>query len=182
MKPETVKGYDALKSNPPNNPYSFDDTDTLKKFNINLYYRAMNQKAGSGFTPPMSDALMLVNLYLRLGFVDRARALVGQLPNNPVALSQVAYVFQINGQSKKALDYLVASGQESKKERLIRAKALFDLNRLEDAEALAGQINMPGDVKLAELRVALASKLSLPIKTYLEREETLLDARTKAML
>jgi len=182
MEPVVVKGYGQLKSEAPNNRYSFNDLEVLKKFNIHLYYRAINHTVRGGFIPPMPDALMLVNLYLRLGFVDRAMALVRRLPDNPVALNQVAYVFQINGQSQKALDYLDESGQESEKERLVRVQALCDLNRLEEAEGLAGSINMPGDVKLAELRVDLAAKLILPIKTYLEREEALLDARTKAML
>jgi hypothetical protein len=104
------------------------------------------------------------------------------LPENPVALSQFAYVFQLNGYSEQALTYLDQSAQDSEKERLVRAQALYDLDRLEHSEALAKDIKILGDVKLAELRVDLAAKLVLPMETYLEREEALLEARTKAML
>jgi hypothetical protein len=43
-------------------------------------------------------------------------------------------------------------------------------------------MGLPHNVTLADLRVKLAARLALPIETYLEREEALLEARTQAML
>jgi hypothetical protein len=182
MKPVVIKGYDGLKSETLHNEYAGQDLEALRQHNIHLYFKAVNGLVRRGLIPPMSDALMLVNLYLKVGFVDRAIGLAGQLPDNPVALSQVAYVFQINGQPRKALDYLDMSGQEDERSRVVRAQALFELDRLDEAEAIAGNMRPSKDVKLATLRVDLAAKLALPIETYLDREDALLDARIKETL
>jgi len=41
---------------------------------------------------------------------------------------------------------------------------------------------LPNNIQLEDLRVQLAGRLALPMETYLEREEALLDAKTQAML
>jgi hypothetical protein len=69
-------------------------------------------------------------------------------------------------------------------EQMIRAEALFELDRLEESEALANDTALPHKVPLplADLRVRLAARLMLPIQTYLERAQALLEARTQAIL
>jgi hypothetical protein len=177
-----ITAYSELERDAPGNQFGMDDLEALRQHNVHVYYVTVNGAISRGFVPSMPDALMLINLYLRLGFVDKAMAVVGRLPQNPIALNRVAYVFQINHQPEKALRYLQKGAREGQSERLIRAKALFDLNRLQEAEAVSGGINMPGDVGLAELRVQLSERLALPVAAYLERQEALLNARTNAML
>jgi hypothetical protein len=80
------------------------------------------------------------------------------------------------------LELLDRSGADGPREALIRAQALFDLNRLEESEALVRDMRIPNDIQLAGLQVGLASRLCLPIETLLEREERLLDAKTQALL
>ena len=65
---------------------------------------------------------------------------------------------------------------------MIRAEALFELNRLEESEALANDMVLPHNVPLADLRVRLAAHMLLPIETYLERAQALLDAKAHAIL
>jgi hypothetical protein len=65
---------------------------------------------------------------------------------------------------------------------LIRAQALCDGGLLQEAESIAGNTVALADVALAELRVKLAAELALPLKIYLEREEALLDAKTRTLL
>jgi hypothetical protein len=65
---------------------------------------------------------------------------------------------------------------------LIRAQCLFDLNRLEESEAMVKDMELPKDMQLASLQVGLAIRLCRPIETYLEKEDALLDARMQAML
>lgn len=182
MKPMVVTEYRDLESDALPNQYGVADLEALRRHNVHLYYMTVNGAVRRGLIPPMSEALMLVNLYLRLGFADEAMELIERLPDNPVALSQVAYVFQINGQPEKALDYLQRCGQGGERERLIQAQALFDLDKLAEADVVASTINMPGDVRLARLRLQLSERLALPVEAYLEREEALLDAKTNAML
>jgi anaerobic magnesium-protoporphyrin IX monomethyl ester cyclase len=182
MEPVIITAYSELERDAPGNQFGMDDLEALRQHNVHVYYVTVNGAISRGFVPSMPDALMLINLYLRLGFVDKAMAVVGRLPQNPIALNRVAYVFQINHQPEKALRYLQKGAREGQSERLIRAKALFDLNRLQEAEAVSGGINMPGDVGLAELRVQLSERLALPVAAYLERQEALLNARTNAML
>ena len=182
LKPVVIEVFQELTKDTLCNAYALDDLDTLKQYNIQHFYKTVSNAVKGGLVPPMADALMLINLFLKLGLVDRATGLAQRLPENPVALRQFAYVFQLNGYSEQALTYLDESGQDGEKERLVRAQALYDLDRLEESETLSKNINLPSDVKLAELRVDLAAKLVLPIETYLERAETLLDARTNAML
>ncbi len=73
-------------------------------------------------------------------------------------------------------------GKNGTREQLIRAQALFDLNRRQEAEAITRDMNLLNNVQLEELRVRLAAELALPVDTYLEREEALLEAKTQGML
>jgi hypothetical protein len=125
---------------------------------------------------------MLMNLFLTLGFVDRAAALIEDLPQNAVALSHGAHIFRVNGQPEKTLELLDRAVTDGPRGPLIRAQALFDLNRLEEAEALVRDVRIPNDIQLAGLQVELASRLCLPMGTLLEREERLLDARMQTLL
>ena len=88
----------------------------------------------------------------------------------------------MNGQPGKALELLDRVGSNGTTERLIRAQALFDLKRLEESEAIVKDLKLRSNVRLADLRVQLAAKLTLPMETFLEREEALLDAKMHAML
>jgi hypothetical protein len=125
---------------------------------------------------------MLMNLFLTLGFVDRAVALIEDLPQNPVALSHGAHIFGVNGQPEKTLELLDRAGTDGPRGPLIRAQALFDLDRLEEAEALVRDMKNLNDIQLAGLQVELASRLCLPMETLLERKKRLLDAKMQALL
>jgi hypothetical protein len=177
-----VERYEDLDESTLANEYTLSDTEALRQYNIHLYYIVLRGAARQGWVPPMADSLTLMNLYLKLGFVDLATALIEGLPQNAIALCHGAHIFRVNGQPQKALELLGRSGADGRRETLVRAQALFDLNRLEEAEALATEMRIPKDVQVASLRVKLASRLCLPMDTLLEREESMLDAKTHALL
>ena len=182
MEPVTVESYRDLNGEALHNAYELEDVEGLRQHNVNLYYMVLQGAMMRGVVPEMTDALMLTNLYLKLGFVDLATALIGKLPENRMILTHGAHMFRMNGQPEKALELLDRIGDDGTRDRLIRAQALFDLNRLEESEATVNDLKVPNNIQLADLRVQLAAKLALPIESYLEREEALLDAKTQAML
>ena len=182
MQPVTVKRYEDLDEAVLANEYALPDTEGLQQYNINLYYKVLGGAVRRGWKPPMTDALMLMNLFLTLGFVDRAEALIEDLPQNPVALSHGAHIFRVNGQPEKTLELLDRAGTDGSRGPLIRAQALFDLERLEEAEALVRDMKNVNDIQLAGLQVELASRLRLPMETLLERKEGLLDAKMQTLL
>jgi anaerobic magnesium-protoporphyrin IX monomethyl ester cyclase len=182
MEPVSVENYQELDELAFRNEYALEDTDGLREHNINLYYKALHRASMRGLIPEMRDCVVLMNLYLKLGFVDLADALIGKLPENPTILTHAAHIFCMNGRPRKALELLDKIGQDGPQERLIRARALFELNMLEESETAVKDLKLPSNVQLADLRVQLAARLALPMETFLEREEALLDAKTQAML
>ena len=98
-----------------------------------------------------------------------------------MVLSHVALIFRTNAQPAKALALLDNVGKDGERGQLIRAQALYDLNGLEESEAIVKDMGLPNNIQLADLRVQLAAKLGLPVQTYLERQEALLDAKLQAM-
>jgi hypothetical protein len=97
-------------------------------------------------------------------------------------LTHAAHVFRSNDQPGKALELLDGAKDDGPRARLIRAEAFFDLDRLEESEETVKEMKLTNNVELAELRVNLAARLALPIETFLEREEVLLEAKIQAML
>jgi len=182
MQPIRVKRYEDLDAAVLANEYALADTEGLQQYNIHLYYKVMSGAVRQGWKPPMTDCLMLMNLFLTLGFVDRAEALIEDLPQNPVALSHGAHIFRVNGQPEKTLELLDRAGTDGPRGPLIRAQALFDLKRLEEAEALVREMKNVNDIELAGLQVELASRLCLPMEMLLERKAGLLDAKMQALL
>ncbi|MBW1895641.1 MAG: radical SAM protein [Deltaproteobacteria bacterium] len=182
LEPVTVESCEGLNDETLRNQYQLENMEGLRQHNINLYYKALNQANLAGVTNDMTDSLALVNLYLKLGFVDQAEEVAGRLQENPVIFTHAAHIFRQNGQPRKALDILERAQQEGPREGLIRAEALFDLNQLEEAEAVVKDLELPNNIQLEELGVRLAARLALPIETYLEREEALLEAKAKIML
>ena len=182
MKPVTVDDYNALEQQTLRNHYELPDTEGLRQHNINLFYRVLHRANMGEALREMTDYLVLMNLYLKLGFVERATGLLAKFPENPRILTHGAHIFRMNGQPEKALELLDRTGKDETTERLIRAQALFDLHRLEESEATMKNIELPNDIQLADLRVRLAAELALPMETYLEREEALLEAKTQNML
>lgn len=164
------------------NEYGSADLDGLRQHNINLYYLVLHGAARTGLVPQMPDALMLINLYLKLGFFDRAKALSKKLPANPVALSQQAQVFRMNNRPETALELLDGIEKKGQGEQLLQAQAFFDLGRLKESEGIAEGLDLAGNIQLHQLRVQLAGRLALPVKVYLDRQDALLDARISAML
>jgi hypothetical protein len=182
LQPVTVKRHEDLDGGISANEYALADTQGLQQHNINLYYKVLSRALRQGWKPPIPDTLMLMNLFLTLGFVDRATALMEDLPQNPVALSHGAHIFRVNGQAQKTLEILDRAGTDGPRAPLIRAQALFDLDRLEEAEALLRGMKKVNDVQLAGLQVEIASRLCLPMGTLLERKEDLLDAKMQVLL
>jgi hypothetical protein len=182
MEPVMVDNYNELDEQALPNEYELEDTEGLRQHNINLYYKVFRGAGMRGLVPGMTDALMLVNLYLKLGFVDLATGLIANLPDNPIILTHAAHIFCMNRQPRKALELLDRIGQDGPRERLIQAQALFDLSRLEESEATVKDMKLPNSIQLGDLRVKLAAELALPVETFLEREEALLDAKIQAML
>lgn len=182
MEPITIESYIDLDDETLRNLYELEDTEALRQHNINLCYCVLRGAYTSGIPADITDSMMLMNLYLKLGFVDRAAAMTQTLAKDPTVLSYAAHIFRMNGQPQKALELLDKIGQEGPRERLIRAQSLFDLNRLEESETTVKDIRLLNNIQLEDLRVKLAGRLSLPIETFLEREEVLLDAKTQAML
>jgi len=178
----TVERYEDLDGRVSANEYALADSEGLQQYNINLYYKVLGGAVRRGWKPPMTDCLMLINLSLTLGFVDRAVALIEDLPQNPVALSHGAHIFGVNGQPEKTLELLDRAGTDGPRGPLIRAQALFDLDRLEEAEALVRDMKNLNDIQLAGLQVELASRLCLPMETLLERKKRLLDTKMQALL
>jgi hypothetical protein len=56
------------------------------------------------------------------------------------------------------------------------------LDRLEESEETVKKMKLTHNVQLAHFRAELAARLALPIETFLEREEVLLDAKLQEML
>ncbi|MCK4727356.1 MAG: FKBP-type peptidyl-prolyl cis-trans isomerase, partial [Desulfobacterales bacterium] len=182
MEPVTVENYKDLGEHELCNQYALEDLEGLHQHNINLYYMVVHRAAARGLVLEIADSLMLMNLYLKLGFVHLATSMTSKLPQNPIALSHSAHIFRMNGQAQEALELLDRAGKDGPRERFIRAQALFDLNRLEDSEAMVKDLKLSNNIQLADLRVKLAARLALPMETYLEREEALLDTKTQGML
>jgi len=183
MEPVRVTDYKGLEKFMWANEYQLEDLEGLRQHNTNLYYKvARGDDARGRLRGDITVGLVLMNLYLKLGFVDLATDLTEKLPENPVVVSHTAHLFRMNGQARKALELLDRMGNDGTRDGLIRAQALFDLNRLEEAEGIIKDIEIRNDTQLSELQVELAARLALPMETYLEREEMLLDARTRAML
>lgn len=181
MEPMIVDNYENLDDETLRNVYELEDAEALRQHNINLYYKVLRGDALGGPTTDMTDSLMLINLYLKLGFVDLATAVTGKLPQNPISLTHAAHVFCVNGQPHTALELLDRAGEDGPRARLVRAEALFKLDRLEESEEIADEMKLTNSVQLADLRVNLAARLVHPMETYLEREEILLDAKTQAL-
>jgi tetratricopeptide (TPR) repeat protein len=182
LKPMTVEGFQDLDAERLFNDYPPGDLADMRQHNINLYYRVLAGCARRGEPMDVADALMLTNLSLKLGLLNWAWSMTEKLSENPVVFTHAAHVFRTNGQPERALSLLDSAKQEGPREGLIRAQALLDLDRLEEAEAAAADLRLPGNVQLAELRVRLAARLCLPLDAYLERQDALLDAKTQAML
>jgi anaerobic magnesium-protoporphyrin IX monomethyl ester cyclase len=182
MRPVAVEDWRTLDPEGLANDYPLEDTDGLRQHNINLYYKTLRSALRQGLVPALPDAFMLINLFLKLGFLENALGLVERLPQNPVVFGHAAHVFRMNGRSAAALAYLDRLGTEGERERLIRAQALFDAGRLEESEAVAQAMGYRNNIPLQELRVQLAERLALPVEIYLEREAVLLDLKTSAML
>ncbi len=182
MEPVRVEKYEDLDEEVLRNEYRLEDTEGLREHNINLYYKLLHGANMRGLPREMTDSLMLMNLYLKLGFVDLATAVAENLPQDPMMLSHAAHILRMNGQPHKALEVLDRVGKDGTSEQLIRAQALFDLNRRQEAEAITRDMNLLNNVQLEELRVRLAAELALHVDTYLEREEALLEAKTQGML
>jgi anaerobic magnesium-protoporphyrin IX monomethyl ester cyclase len=182
MEPVTVSNFEDLGKLSLANEYALEDTEGLRQHNIHLYYRVAHQFYVHGRPLPMMDCLALINLYLKLGFADRAEAVMGRVSHHPMILTHGAHLFRVNAEPQRALDLLKRGGQDGPRERLIRAQCLFDLNRLEESEAMVKDMELPKDMQLASLQVGLAIRLCRPIETYLEKEDALLDARMQAML
>jgi radical SAM superfamily enzyme YgiQ (UPF0313 family) len=183
MEPVSVLSFEELGKLSLHNEYALEDIDGLRQHNINLYYRVLRESDVRGRPPQqMADCLMLMNLHLKLGFVDRAAVVAGSVSNNPMTLTHTAHIFRMNAEPQRALDLLERTGQNGPRKRLIRAQCLFDLNRLAESEAMVKDMELPNDMQLAALQVELAIRLCLPIETFLERQEALLDARSRGML
>lgn len=182
LKPLTLGKWEDLDERRLRNNYPLDDMESLRQHNINLYYKVLGGHMMHGQPTDMDDALMMTNLCLKLGFVDRATAIAEQFAENPVTFTHAAHIFRINGQPEKALDLLRRAPQDGPRERSIRAQALFELERFDEAEEIVTNLMVPNNVQVAELRVELAGRLCLPMDVYLEREEALLDERLKRIL
>jgi anaerobic magnesium-protoporphyrin IX monomethyl ester cyclase len=182
MEPVTVSNFEDLGQLSLANEYALEDTEGLRQHNIHLYYRVAHQSCVHGGPLSMMDSLALINLYLKLGFADRAEAVMGSIAHHAMILTHGAHLFRVNAEPQRALDLLERGGQDGPRERFIRAQCLFDLNRLEESEAMVNDMELPKDMQLASLQVGLAIRLCRPIKTYLEKEDALLDARMQAML
>ncbi|OEU51744.1 MAG: hypothetical protein BA861_12630 [Desulfobacterales bacterium S3730MH5] len=182
MEPVRVTDYKGLDDQALCNEYELEDTEGLRQHNVNLYYKVLHAVSIGGLTAEMTDYLMLMNLYLKLGFADRATAVIGNLREDPMMLTHAAHIFRMNGQPRKALRLLDKVGIDGPRGQLIRGQALFDLNKLEESEATVKDLILPNNIQLADLRVKLAAELVLPVETYLEREEALLDAKTQAII
>lgn len=181
LEPVRVESYNGLDDQALPNEYDLEDTEGLRQYNINLCYKVLHSANARGLLTEMADFLMLMNLYLKLGFVDRAAAMAEKITENPMILTNAAHIFRMNGRNQKALELLDRIGQDRPRGRLIRAQALFDLGRLEESEESVKDMRLPNDIQLADLRVQLAARLGLPMETFLKREEALLDAKTQAM-
>lgn len=181
MEPVTVESYKDLNDEALYNEYILEDTEGLRQHNINLCYKVLHGANIRGRPTRATDSLLLMNLYLKLGFVGLSTSLVDKLQESPVVHSHAAHIFRMNAQPDKALELLDKAGNDGERERLIRAQALYDLNRLEESEAIVKETTLPNNIQLEDLRVQLAAKLGLPVETYLEREEALLDAKLQAM-
>jgi radical SAM superfamily enzyme YgiQ (UPF0313 family) len=182
MEPVTVESLIAIDAETLRNVYEVEDTEALRQHNINLFYKVLRGVAAGGPTTDMTDSLMLINLYLKLGFVDRATDLTENLLDNPIISTHAAHIFRTNAQPGRALELLDGVKEEGPRGRLIRAEALFDLDRLEESEETVKEMKLTHNVQLAHFRAELAARLALPIETFLEREELLLDAKMHGML
>jgi hypothetical protein len=181
MEPMIVDHYENLDDETLRNVYELEDPGALRQHNINLYYKVLHGGALGGPPTDISDSLMLINLYLKLGFVDLATAVTGKLPQNSISLTHAAHVFCVNGQPHTALELLDRAGEDGPRARLVRAEALYNLDRLKESEEIAKEMKLTNSVQLADLRVNLAARLAHPMETFLEREEILLDAKTQAL-
>jgi len=181
MEPVTVESYEDLDEQALKNDYEIIDTEGLRQNNINLYYRVVRGVAANGPITDMTDCLMLINLYLKMGFVDQAMAVADELAEYPEVLTHAAHIFRTNGQPENALELLKRINRDGPRVRLIRAEALFDLNRLEESEKTIEDMQLTTNLQLADLRVKLAAGLALPIETFLQRAEVLLEAKTQAV-
>jgi hypothetical protein len=182
MEPLTIESYEDLDEQALRNNYQLEDTEALRQHNIDLYYKVLRGAAVGALKTDMTDALILINLYLKLGFLDQATAVAGKLLDDPTVLIHAAHIFRTNGQPVKALELLDRVKQDGPGARLIQAQALYDLDRPEESEAAIRDMKLTSNVQLADLRVKLAARLALPLDTFLEREEILLDAKTQGML
>jgi tetratricopeptide (TPR) repeat protein len=182
MKPVFVEDYEDLSEQGFRGDYELDDIEALRQHNINLCYKVLNRRNAGGLPAKTTHDLVLMNLYLALGFVERATAVAQKLADHPRILTHAAHIFCSNGKPQEALEILDKVGRDGPRERLIRAQALFDLGRPKEAEETVKDM-MPGSsIQFSDLRVNLAAKLALPVETVLERQEALLDAKTQAML
>lgn len=182
LEPLTIDRIEDQEEEALQNNYALTDIEALRQHNANLCYKVLNGYMRRAEPMDMANALMLTNFYLKLGFIDRATAVAEKLCGSPVYFVHAAHLFRMNGQPRRALAFLDRIRQNEPVERLVRAQALFDLERFDEAEKVAGSLTMRDNIPFAELRVGLAGRLSLPLEVYLEREEGLLDARTRSLL
>lgn len=182
MEPVTVDSAAGLGGLGLANDYRLDDIQGLRRFNMNLCYRVLNRANTRGEPVEVTHLLMLINFYLKLGFVERAADVVEKLRETPMLLTHAAHLFNANAYPDKALELLDGIGKDGPRERMIRARALFNSKRYVESEALVRDMAPANDLQIAEMGVNLAAELCLPIEVLLERVDALLDVKTEMLL
>ena len=98
MEPVTVSNFEDLGQLSLANEYALEDTEGLRQHNIHLYYRVAHQSCVHGGPLSMMDSLALINLYLKLGFADRAEAVMGSIAHHAMILTHGAHLFRVPAQ------------------------------------------------------------------------------------
>jgi hypothetical protein len=170
-----------LKS-PPRNIYRFHDLPALRQNNDNLYYMVLKDSVIRELTQDLTDLVKLIDLFLKLGFRERASALQRMMPDDPTLHAHLGRIMLANGLAEDSYLHLTSFGGQTNEVAINRAKALIKLKRFQEAEAIVMEPKLANDIQALDLRVGLAALLELPTARYLDRMNDLLEHQIALMM
>ncbi|MFZ5766697.1 MAG: radical SAM protein [Thermodesulfobacteriota bacterium] len=181
MEPVEIADWRDLAAQAPRNIYRFNDLDGLRRQNDNLHYLALRDSVPWKLTQEMTDFLSLLNYYLRLGFRDKADALLDLLPPDAASHEHAGRILLANNRPEAAVELLSRLAAPGAEAIINHAKALIKMQRYEEAERLVMAPHLSHDIQILDLRVGLASLTAQPVAVYLTRMNELIDRQIDSM-
>lgn len=164
----------------PRNKYRFSDLSGLRQHNQRLYYLVLREMIFRDLHQDINDFFALLNFTLKLGFFEEAQAMCASMPPGSDAARHAGHLILASGHAEKAIG-LLRSGKQDKDGVIDLIKAYIQTGDYQEAEQLAASPLLVNDIQALDLRVGLASYLHLPVESYLDRMNDLLQHQIQTL-